>query len=237
MNFMVDIHCHILPGVDDGPEDLAGSLKMAEIAAADGITQIVATPHVKDENLSRGFFEERIRQFNEKLRRINSPPEVFLGADVSSALPPGIQARYTINKGPYFLLEFPHSHLPRNAEEILFRILLTRLRPIITHPERNPSIIRNPDLLFRLVEAGALVQVTAGSLTGLFGVDADHCTRYLLRRGMVHFIATDAHSPRHRRPVLSQAAEEAASIIGQTAALALVTSNPKAVVEGRPLDE
>ncbi|MEZ4599277.1 MAG: CpsB/CapC family capsule biosynthesis tyrosine phosphatase [Syntrophotaleaceae bacterium] len=234
---MVDIHCHILPGVDDGPEELRHSLQMAEMAAADGIARIVATPHVKDDLLSPGFLSERIREFRENLRMIGSPLEMYLGADVSSALPPNIQARYTINRGPYFLLEFPHSHLPRNAEQIVFSILLAQLRPIITHPERNPSIIREPDLLFRLVEAGALVQVTAGSLTGLFGVDANHCTRYLLKKKMVHFIATDAHSPRHRRPVLSKAVEEAASIIGKPAALALVTANPKAVLEGRPLDE
>jgi protein-tyrosine phosphatase len=234
---MIDIHCHILPGIDDGPEDLADSLEMAEIAAADGITRIVATPHVKGEIFPAGFLEERIRHFNDKLRRIYSPLRILQGADVSSALPPDLLARYTINKSPYFLLEFPHSHLPRNADEIVFKIILADLRPIITHPERNPSVIRNPQLLFRLIDAGGLVQVTAGSLTGGFGSDAKNCAFYLLKKGKVHFIATDAHSPRHRRPVLSKAVKEAVSVIGPKAALDLVTTNPSAVIEGRPLYE
>jgi protein-tyrosine phosphatase len=233
---MIDIHCHILPGIDDGPDVLADALDMAEIAATDGITHIVATPHVRGEILSPGFFEERIRQFSDKLRRIYSPLRILRGADVSSALPTKILARYTINNGPYFLLEFPHSHLPRNADEIVFQIRLADLRPIITHPERNPSIIRNPELLFRLVDAGGLVQVTAGSLTGGFGSDARNCAVYLLKKGRVHFIATDAHSPIHRRPVLSKAVKEAASIIGAKAALDLVTTNPSAVIEGRLLN-
>ena len=234
---MVDIHCHILPGIDDGPSDLSESLKMAEIAVADGITQIVATPHVKGDIHSPAFFDQCIRQFNEKLQRIYSPLKIVGGADVSAAFPPEVLALYTINKGPYFLLEFPHSHLPHNADEIVFKIMLAGLRPIITHPERNPSIIRDPELLFRLADAGCLVQVTAGSLTGGFGTDSRNCAIYLLKKRRVHFLATDAHSASYRKPILSSAVKEAASIIGSKAALKLVFTNPSAVLAGRPLDE
>jgi protein-tyrosine phosphatase len=233
---MVDIHCHILPGIDDGPAELSESLKMAEIAVADGITRIVATPHVKGEVHSPEFLSERVRQFNDKLQRTYTPLQVLKGADVSFLLPPVVVARYTINDGPYFLLEFPHSHLPHNADEIVFKIQLGGLRPIITHPERNPSIIRDPDLLFRLIDAGCLVQVTAGSLTGEFGADSKSCAHYLLKKRRVHFLATDAHSATHRRPVLSAAVKEAAAVIGSQPALDLVTTNPAAVIAGRPLD-
>jgi protein-tyrosine phosphatase len=236
-SIMIDIHCHILPGIDDGPKELADSLEMAEIAAADGIRHIVATPHVKSEILSPAFLEEKVRQLNDKLQRVFSPLQVLRGADVSAVLPPELLARYTINKGPYCLLEFPHSHLPRNAEELVFRILVAGLRPIITHPERNPSVVRDPELLFRLIDAGGLVQITAGSLTGGFGANARECAAYLLKKGKVHFLATDAHSPTHRRPVLSPAVKEATAIIGYSAALDLVTTNPSAVIAGRPLDE
>jgi protein-tyrosine phosphatase len=233
---MVDIHCHILPGIDDGPAELSESLEMAEIAVADGITRIVATPHVKGDVHSPEFLAERVRQFNEKLQRIFIPLQILKGADVSYLIPPAVLPSYTINDGPYFLLEFPHSHLPQNADEIVFRIQLSGLRPIITHPERNPSIIRDPDLLFRLIDAGCLVQVTAGSLTGDFGTDARNCALYLLKKRQVHFLATDAHSATHRRPVLSAAVKEAAALIGSQAALDLVTINPAAVIAGRPLD-
>jgi protein-tyrosine phosphatase len=233
---MVDIHCHILPGLDDGSPDLSESLKMAEIATADGITHIVATPHVKGDIHSPDFLEEQVQLLNVKLQRIYSPLQVLLGADVSAALPPEVQSRYTINNGPYLLLEFPHSHLPQNADEIVFKILLAGLKPIITHPERNPSIIREPRLLFRLVEVGCLVQVTAGSLTGDFGSDPQACSRYLLKKGLVHVLASDAHSSTYRRPVLSPACDEAAGIIGKQAARDLVTTNPAAIIAGRPLD-
>ncbi len=234
---MVDIHCHILPGIDDGPADLSEALKMAEIAVADGITQIVATPHIKGDIHSPDFLAQRIRQFNEKLQRIYSPLKILGGADVSAAFPPEVLSLYTINNGPYFLLEFPHSHLPHNADEIVFKIMLAGLRPIITHPERNPSIIRNPELVFRLVDAGCLVQLTAGSLTGGFGTDSRNCALHLLKKGKVHFLATDAHSASYRRPILSAAVKEAANVIGSNAALKLVFANPSAILSGRPLDE
>lgn len=234
---MVDIHCHILPAIDDGPAELSESLQMAEIAVADGITHIVATPHIKGEIHSPEFLDEKVQQFSDKLKNIYSPLNVLRGADVSFILPPEMLAQFTINNGPYFLLEFPHSHLPHNAEDIVFKILLAGLRPIITHPERNPSIIRDPELLFRLVDAGCLVQVTAGSLTGGFGTDARDCAAYLLKKRRVHFLATDAHSPTYRQPILSAAFKEAAAIIGSTAALDLVTTNPSAVIAGSPLDE
>lgn len=234
---MIDIHCHILPGIDDGPSELSDSLKMASIAVDDGITHIVATPHVKGDIHSPDFLDKQVREFNQTLQGKNSSLQVLRGADVSSILPPKVLAYYTINNGPYFLLEFPHSHLPRNANEIVFKILLAGLRPIITHPERNPSIVRDPELLFRLVDAGCLVQVTAGSLTGNFGADSRDCAAYLLKKNRVHFLATDAHSPTHRRPVLSPAVKEAAAIIGTSAALDLVTTNPSAVIAGRPIDE
>jgi protein-tyrosine phosphatase len=233
---MVDIHCHILPAIDDGPAELSESLEMAEIAVADGITHIVATPHIKGEMHSPEFLDERVRNFNDKLQRIYSPLQVLRGADVSAVLPPEVLARYTINSGPYFLLEFPHSHLPLNADEMVFKMLLAGLRPIITHPERNPSIIRDPELLFRLTEAGCLVQVTAGSLTGDFGADARNCALYLLKKRQVHFLATDAHSATHRRPVLSAAVKEATAVIGPLEAFRLVTTNPAAVIAGSPLD-
>jgi len=234
---MIDIHCHILPKIDDGSASLEESLAMAEIAIEDGISAIVATPHIKGEVHSPQFLQQQVDDFNDILKKRGYPLQVLTGADVSAMLPPQVLARYTINGGNYFLLEFPHSHLPRNASELVFQILLSGLRPIITHPERNPSIIRDPELLFSLVDAGCLVQVTAGSLIGDFGADSRDCAAYLLRMGQVHFLASDAHSATHRLPVLSKGKMAAAVIIGDEAANKLVTSNPAAIIAGRDLSD
>lgn len=233
---MVDIHCHILPAIDDGSSSLEESLAMAEIAIEDGISRIVATPHIKGEVHSPQFLQQQVDEFNAVLNKRGYPLQIFTGADVSAMLPPHEVARYTINGSSYFLLEFPHSHLPLNANEMVFELLLAGMLPIITHPERNPSIVRDPQRLFRLVEAGCLVQVTAGSLTGNFGADSRDCAEYLLKMGNVHFLATDAHSATHRRPVLSDGVRAAAAIIGEEAAQRLVMSNPAAVLAGRGLD-
>lgn len=232
---MIDIHCHILPGIDDGSASLEESLAMAEIAVQDGVSHIVATPHIKGEVHSPQFLKQQVADFNDVLKKRGYPLEVLVGADVSAILPPQVLARYTINSSNYFLLEFPHSHLPRNASEIVFQILLAGLRPIITHPERNPSIIRDPELLFSLVDAGCLVQLTAGSLVGDFGADSRDCATYLLKMGQVHCLASDAHSATHRLPVLSEGAKAAAAIIGEDAARALVITNPAAIIAGRDL--
>ncbi len=233
---MIDIHCHILPGIDDGSSSLEESLAMADIAVADGIHTIVATPHIKGEVHLPQFLQQQVVKLNEVLTKRNYPLQILVGADVSAMLPPQEIARYTINGSNYFLLEFPHSHLPKQARQMVFNMCMAGLRPIITHPERNPSIIREPELLFSLVDSGCLVQITAGSLTGNFGADSRDCASYMLKRGQVHFLATDAHSATHRRPVLSEGVSAASAIIGDEAAQKLVTSNPAAVLSGRSLN-
>lgn len=233
---MIDIHCHILPGIDDGSPNLEESLAMADIAIKDGVRTIVATPHIKGEVHSPQFLQQQVAELNEVLKKRNYPLQILRGADVSAMLPPQEIAHYTINGGKYFLLEFPHSHLPLHASDMVFAMLLAGLLPIITHPERNPSIIREPERLFSLVDAGCLVQVTAGSLTGNFGPDSRDCAAYLLKMGQVHFLASDAHSSTHRTPVLSEGVRAATEIIGEQAAQKLVTSNPAAVLSGRSLD-
>lgn len=231
---MVDIHCHILPAIDDGPSTMGEALQMARIAAADGIRQVVATPHVS-ELPEPEFIQEAVARFNSALRGAGIPLEVVPGADASALLPAEILKDYTINGTDYILFEFPHTHVPQNAIELVFNVILAGLKPIITHPERNPSIIRRPQILFELVEAGALVQITAESLIGNFGPEARECAGFLLKRKTVHFLATDAHSPRQRRPVLSPGTEAAAKIIGTAGASALVTTNPGKVIAGEPI--
>lgn len=233
---MVDIHCHILPDIDDGPADLETSVAMCRIAASDGIRTIVATPHVNTTLYPVAEITRRVEQLNSQLQKNNIPVEILPGADVSSLIDPALLKAYTINATRYILIEFPHTHLPRNAREIVFNFTINGFWPIITHPERNPSIMQDPNLLEQLVDANGLVQITADSLTGIFGMDIEECARFLLRKKMVHFIATDAHSDDYRKPILSKALEVAGKIIGREQAINLVTVNPTSVIKGEAIN-
>lgn len=233
---MIDIHCHILPSMDDGASSMEESLAMARIAVADGIGTIVATPHVKNDIPPAQWIADKISCLKDNLKKNGISLEILPGGDVASVLPVDIVTRYTINGTCYVLLEFPHSHLPANAEQTIFEWQLAGLTPIITHPERNPSILSHPGSLGRLVEAGALVQVTAGSLAGHFGVDSRACACHLVSSGLVHILASDGHSSRHRQPLLSEGLHVAMQLIGKEAAIKLVEDNPAAVISGRRLD-
>jgi protein-tyrosine phosphatase len=209
---------------------------MAMIAAANGITRIVATPHVtelREEDLVR--FADGIKNLKACLEERAIPVELLGGAEVSAFLDPARLKDYTINKTRYILIEFPRTHTPKKANEIVFNFVVAGYRPIIVHPERNSSVIRDPGILFDMVDSGGLVQITADSLTGRFGPNEQACAAYILRKGLVSFMSSDAHSANGRPPVLSKGLEMASSIIGKKRALALVTVNPEAVIRGKQL--
>ncbi|MDX9787062.1 MAG: CpsB/CapC family capsule biosynthesis tyrosine phosphatase [Desulfobacterales bacterium] len=230
---MIDIHCHILPGIDDGPSSIEASVEMAKIAATDGIETIVATPHVQEKTPSVSAIESALAALNERLKSEGIPIRVLRGADVPSHLNPADLRHRTINSTRYILIEFPHSHLPASARETLFNLSVHGYRPIITHPERNSSVIRRPETLLNLLSSDVKVQITADSLTGHFGADIAACARFLLKKGVVDFLATDAHSATYRQPVLSDAVRIAGKILGKAKAAQLVTTNPAAVIAGR----
>jgi len=232
---VIDIHCHILPGIDDGPSDMKESIQMAEIAAGDGITKIVATPHIKNTLHPVSSIRNSIAQLNKRLVDLGISIEIIQGADVNAMLDVSLLKGYTINNTHYILVEFPHSHLPNSMREVLFKMMVQGYHPIITHPERNVSVLKDPRVLFELINGGVLAQITADSITGTFGVDIQECSRYLLKKNMIRFIATDAHSSHHRKPILSQGLKAAEKIIGKEEARRLVTVNPETVIEGRSL--
>jgi protein-tyrosine phosphatase len=232
---VIDIHCHILHGIDDGPDHFEESVEMARIAYADGIRKIVATPHIKDSLIPLEAIESKIYALSKRLSGRKIDVRLFRGADVRIRQDAASLLPYTINGTQYILTEFPHTYLPRNAGEILFGLMLEGLHPILTHPERNLAVLMNPDILFDLLQPGISVQITAGSLTGDFGPDIRACAAYLLRKGIVSFIATDAHSPTERRPVLSAGVKDAGKIVGDEKAIRMVTENPERVLQGLPL--
>ncbi len=234
----VDIHCHMLPGLDDGAVNLGVSLAMAEMAVADGIQTVVATPHqLGNYSRNRG---ETIRayasRFQRELNQRKIPLQVLPGADVRIE-PDMIQGALAgdvvslADQQRHILLELPHElYMPLEG-------LLRALRPagmvgILSHPERNQGILREPQVVEGLVEAGCLMQVTAGSLTGSFGPEIQGFSERLLKGGLVHFLATDAHGAVNRRPLLSQAYHRAAELIGEQGAEELCCLNPAAVANG-----
>jgi len=233
---MIDIHCHILPAVDDGAVNLAESIKMAKIAHADGIARLVATPHIKN---GRSTNRQGLAMCHAQLIRFIKaqfiPVDILLGGEVALELDSSEFNLHTINGTQYILVELPAGHLPKYTAEILFNMILNGLHPIIVHPERNRSILENPAKLLDLLNPQVLVQITADSITGLFGPDSKACARFLLRKGLVSFIASDAHNAGSRRPVLSKGVAAAGKIIGKENALKLVTKNPAAMLAGAPV--
>jgi len=239
---MIDLHCHILPGLDDGPRTLNEALAMCRAAAADGIKTIVAAPHFKPGTYTfngPGLLE-LVEVFNravqmEELDLIILPgAEVTVSPEMASQLKDG--AYLTINnQGRYFLAEFSPWSIPPDWETFLLSFLSSDLVPIIAHPERNAWFIRHPDALASAVSQGILVQVTAMSITGGFGTEVRDFSHQLLKQNLVQVIASDGHSAEFRPPVLREAVLLAADIIGLERAEALVTAIPQAIIEGKKI--
>ena len=235
---MVDIHCHLLPGLDDGPEGLDESLEMAEVAIADGITHVVATPH---SNQEFAFDPELIRRRREELQeKVGDRLKIATGCDFHLSYEnleklhaePG---KFTINGKNYLLVEFADFAIPPGIDDILHRLHLAGLSTIVTHPERNVLICAKPEQLHRWIHQGSYVQVTAQSLLGRFGKRAQQIVERLLDEGRIHFFASDAHDPKNRPPKLHEAFDLIAKRYGDDAARALFHDNPLAAFEGRPL--
>jgi protein-tyrosine phosphatase len=236
---MIDIHCHILPGIDDGPEAMAETISMFRIAEADGITQIVATPHYRHgEAPDISKIQDKIAVVKEQLLKDRISVELLGGADIrlTYELMKGIEKREipTISNSRYFLLELPDL-LPPRISECIFEAKLRGYLPVITHPERNYSLISAPEKIKELRAAGAYFQVTAMSLTGNFGSRIKKMAEELLKKGYTDFVATDAHSTKGRPPVLSSAYEYAVRLLNKTEADRIFLENPKKVVENREI--
>src|SRR5580704_17516662 len=201
---MVDIHCHILPGIDDGSKSWEMTAEMCRMAAQDGITHIVATPHSND------VYEYNRERYTEMLGQLHDAGDgkltFSLGCDfhfsydnIQDAL--ANPRRYTIGDSQYLLIEFSDYGIPPSVKQGVFAITSRGMVPIITHPERNRPLLNRPEEVLPLVEQGCLVQVTANSLTGAWGARSKKMVEWLLKREAVHVVASDAHDPVHRRPI------------------------------------
>ena len=238
---MIDLHSHILPGIDDGPSCLAESVEICAAAEADGVRTLVATPHYKPGTYEWSGQEvsETVSALQSALRAEGLLMDILPGAELSifPELPSLVKegSAFTINRGIYFLVEFRPHAVPANWETFLGGFIDSGLVPVIAHPERNGWFMGRPDVLSSIVGRGALVQVTAASITGGLGPQARDFSAYLLKRNLVHVIASDAHSPDERPALLSEAVGIAGDLIGPERARAMVTSIPGAIISGKRL--
>lgn len=235
---MIDIHCHILPGLDDGPASMEDSLAMAESAIADGITHVVATPHSNNEY---HFDFLRVRELRDELQeKIGGRLLLATGCDFHLN-PENLEAlradpsRYCISQHDYLLVEFNEYSIPPSMDQTLHEIQLLGLRPVITHPERNAILRLQTERLAKWVRLGCRIQVTAGSLLGVFGAGAKKDAWRWLAEGLVHIVASDAHNTRGRPLKLGPAYELVREQFGEEKAHALFDENPMAAFEGRDL--
>jgi protein-tyrosine phosphatase len=233
---MVDIHCHILPEVDDGAKTWDIAVEMCKMAKRDGIDHIVASPHANHEyKYDREQHQERLARLKEATGGI---VELSLGCDFHLSYD-NIRdmlenpARYCIGNTRYLLVEFSDFSVPPHTGNLLLDISAHGITPIITHPERNPILQRSPQMVDEWAENGALVQVTANSLTGRWGKTAKKMAESLAKKGIVHVLASDAHNTGSRPPILSEARDVMKRIAGEDSALAMVDSNPRAIVAGQ----
>lgn len=235
---MFDIHSHILPEVDDGAKSWEIAIEMCRMAAADGITHMVATPHANDRYAyDRNYLRGILLQLQS---RIGPAPQLSLGCDFHLSFENLERVldqphNYTIGDTNYLLIELSNFSVPIQIADCFIRLGDRGLTPILTHPERNPILQQAPQRVLEWAEQGCLVQITASSLTGFWGERPESVARWLLDRSAVHFLSTDAHDTKRRVPILSEGRDVAAQIVGAEYAEALVESNPAAVIAGQPI--
>ena len=240
---MIDLHCHLLPGIDDGPESLDEAIALAAHAVKSGITYAVVTPHVHIGRYENDLpsIKRDLAKFQAELDslkislKLGLGGEVRLGAEImdlvaESRIPfLGERDGYKI-----MLLEFPHSHIPVGADKFVDWLLKNRIRPLIAHPERNRQIMDEVNKLTPFVTMGCMLQVTAGSVEGRFGEHARQRAVDLLRRGWVNVLASDAHNLEHRPPELELGRKAAAEIVGELESWKLVRETPLSILGKAP---
>jgi protein-tyrosine phosphatase len=237
---MIDLHSHILPGLDDGSRTVEDARALARRAAEDGVTAIAATPHVRSDYPTRAEEMERgVSRLREDFLAEGIDVEVLPGGEIDLGMLASLGddglRRFTLaQSGRYLLLEFPYTGWPAGLEETVYGLGLRGLLPILAHPERNREVQSKPERLAEAVRMGALVQLTAASLDGRIGSSAQAAANKLLELGLAHVLASDAHTPEIREAGLAAAAE---TLQDDDLARFLTVEAPSAIVAGEPVPE
>jgi len=237
---MIDLHCHLLPGIDDGAKDLQQALNMARIAVADGIAVAVMTPHhlngVYDNPAAT--VREQVATFSAELQRAGTELEILPGAEchlvpeISQELADG-KAMTVADRGKAVMVELPVHTIPMGATSILEEIQILGLTPIIVHPERNAELRQKPERLREWVAMGCLAQVTAQACTGRFGESVRRAAHHMVTRGLIHFVASDAHRDHRRVPQLRPGRAVIEQWTSPEVGQLLTEEFPRALVAGR----
>jgi len=233
---MVDLHCHVLPAIDDGCESLEQSLEFCKVALQDGVTTLVATPHQKPgqyENPPESI-HQKVLELRAALGEAGIDVEIVEGAEVYHTL--DLVARLRERKvttlgatGRYLLLELPFQQTPLRVEEAVFQLRLAGVTPVLAHPERIYYLSSDIERLEKLVRLGCLSQVTGAALLGGFGDRVRDVSERMLERNLVHVISSDAHDTIYRPPVLARARDKAAELVGPERAEQMVSEIPRAI--------
>lgn len=238
---MIDIHCHIVPNIDDGAKNLDDALEMAKIAYNEGIRQIINTSHyhpsfnyIKGEELLN-----RVKEFNNILKLNNIDIEIFIGNELyySEDIIEIIEQKefYSLNNSRYLLIEFSPLNFPKNILDIIYEIKIRGYIPILAHVERYKAIHENINLIYECINEGALIQVNSSSIIGKNGNEIKKVSNILLDNNMIHFVATDAHSSIRRRPIVKETYNYIVKKYGEKRAQTLFIQNPSKVINNEEL--
>jgi protein-tyrosine phosphatase len=227
---MIDIHNHILPGIDDGADNLEASLAMARMAVQDGIRHIIATPHLLMCGLSWTEIQARTKQLNQVLVQAGIELTVHPGAEIPVSALDDEQYRVGLCGTEYLLVEFPLSGMLPSTPGLFEHITGLGYKIIIAHPERDPEAMRDPNLLLDLLSPDVTIQLTAGGLTGEMGKEIMSMSRYLLKKGAVTYIASDAHDTRNRRPELTPGLKAAQKHLRHGQVMRMVGDLPRMII-------
>ena len=241
---MIDLHNHLLPGVDDGAKKVEETLEFLRLSRRDGVKVVVATPHMKP-----GVYDNHRETILERVALVREAAKgdeaegvtVLPGAEVyfTADLPARVRANALMTVGDggrYLLLELPYQQIPMQVDDTIFQLRLLRITPLMAHPERVAYYLEDIERVAASVRLGALTQVTAASLTGKFGDKARDFARAMLRRGLIHVLASDGHDVRYRPPILSEGVRAAAAEVGETAARRMVEDTPQAILDGKDVE-
>lgn len=239
----IDIHSHILPGVDDGSKSLEESVEMARLFLENGTKKVFATPHYIENSKMDSLYDTNKKQYKllvDELKRQEIDLEVYLGNEVYMCLEilEFIQEGRisTMNGSRYVLIEFPMYDIPIYSEDVLYSLIVNGYVPIIAHPERNLKIGEDPNILYEYIELGCLAQLNIPSLEGRYGKNIQEVGEKLLKHNMIHFIGADAHSTNRRSPMIQQGLEKLEEILGKEEFENLVYKNPKCIIEDKKIN-